>query len=82
MLIIVHLRREAGLYASPFSRAPALILGSIAVGVAARAPVLAFGMLRIPGVSPKAPLTLPKAVFATPSETLRTGLSQVCRIPN
>lgn len=32
--------------------------------------VLAFGMLRIPGVSSKAPLTLPKAVFVPPSETI------------
>ena len=41
--------------------------------------VLAFGMLRIPGVSSKAPLTLPKAVFATPSETVRnTSLRALC----
>jgi hypothetical protein len=34
--------------------------------------VLAFGMLRIPGVSSKAPLTLPVADFITPSETIRS----------
>lgn len=34
--------------------------------------VLVIGMLRIPGVSSKAALTLPEAAFVPPSETVRT----------
>lgn len=34
-------------------------------------------MLRIPGVSSKAPLTLPVAGFVTPSETIRNLTLQV-----
>ena len=39
--------------------------------------MFAFGMLRIPGVSSKAPLTLPVAGFVTPSETIRNLTLQV-----
>ena len=39
--------------------------------------VLAFGMLRIPGVSSKAPLTLPKAVFVTPPKVIERCYGQM-----